>query len=113
MENKYLLSTGKITTKFEEYVLDLFRLYLGIYPNDIPGAGSIGFDFNLRGVYKANLANEVENRVSNLISNIKDRFKSGADIRLTSCELIDEKLAKIVVSCGTTSEEIKFNLYEQ
>ena len=44
---KYLLSTGTATDRLEYYVLDLFRLYLKIYPGDIPGASGLGFDFNL------------------------------------------------------------------
>ena len=48
---KFLLSTGKTTDKIEYYVVDLFRLYLSVYPGDIPGASRIGFDFNLRDTF--------------------------------------------------------------
>ena len=44
---RYLLSTGASTTEIEKYVLDLFKLYIQIYPGDIPGS-NIGFNFILR-----------------------------------------------------------------
>ena len=110
---KYLLSTGKVTDKIEYYILDLFRLYLSIYPRDIPGADRIGFDFNLTDTFKANLSEEVESRVSGLISKIRDRFQSGISINLESCELIDERLAKIIVSVGEIrGEEIVIDIYD-
>lgn len=109
---KYLLSTGKITEKIEYYILDLFRLYLSIYPKDIPGADRIGFDFNITNTFKANLPNEVSNRVKNLISTLQDRFKSGLKIELVSCELLDETKAKVIVSCGEIQgEEIVIDIY--
>ena len=112
--NKYLLSTGRTTTKLEYYVLDLFRLYLSIYPRDIPGADRIGFDFNLRDTFKANLPEEVRRRVGDLVSAFRNRFKSGVNIELENCELIDERLARITVSCGEiTGEEIVIDNYEQ
>ena len=37
----YLLSTGQITNQVEYYIIDLFKLYLNIWPKDIPGASKI------------------------------------------------------------------------
>ena len=53
----YLLSTGQITNQVEYYIIDLFKLYLNIWPKDIPGASKIGFNFiftnkNKREIYK-------------------------------------------------------------
>jgi len=102
---KYLLSTGKTTTQPERYVLDLFRLYLGIMPSDIPGAPNIGFNFNLSDVFKADLPDEVRSRVSDLIRRIQARIKSGLSITLESCELISPNQARIVVGCGEIQGE--------
>lgn len=109
---KYLLSTGRVTEKIEYYVLDLFRLYLSIYPKDIPGADRIGFDFNVTNTFKANLADEVTRRVRDLISRLRERFDKGIDIDLISCELLDETRVRIVVSCGEIKgEEIVIGVY--
>jgi hypothetical protein len=111
---KYLLSTGRVTTKFEEYIVDLFRLYLQIYPDDIPGASNIGFNFILTDVMKSDLPDEVLYRAQSLVNSIKNKFSQGIDISLESCELIDEKLAKIVVKVNKKySEEITIDLYKE
>lgn len=110
---KYLLSTGKVTEKLEDYVVDLFKLYLTVNPNDIPGAPGIGFDFTITQAFKADLSREVESRVGRLVQTIQDQFKTGVTIELTSCELIDEQLARIVVTVNKKrSEEIEFNVYD-
>ena len=44
MKTRYLLSTGVISTKIELYILDLFKLNLGIHPGDIPHASDMGFN---------------------------------------------------------------------
>ena len=94
-------------------MIDLFKLYLSVYPGDIPGAESIGFDFNLRGTFKANLASEVESRISSLVSKFQSRFSGGLTFKLEECSLVDETLVKIIVSCGRVrSDEIMINLYE-
>ena len=111
---KYLLSDNTVTTQVEYYVIDLFKLYLSVYPGDIPGADSIGFDFNLRGTFKANLATEVESRISSLVSKFQSKFSESLRFNLESVELIDETLAKIIVSCGgVRSDDIIIDLYEQ
>ena len=110
---KFLLSTGKTTDKIEYYVVDLFRLYLSVYPGDIPGASRIGFDFNLRDTFKPNLATEVQTRITSLVSTLSSRF-TGLTIELVSCELIDETLVRVIVSCGEVqSEEIIVNIYNE
>ena len=110
---KYLLSDNTVTTQVEYYVIDLFKLYLSVYPGDIPGADSIGFDFNLRGTFKANLASEVESRINSLVSKFQSRFSEGLSFSLEECGLVDETRVRIVVSCGRIrSEDIVIDLYE-
>ena len=110
---KYLLSDNTVTTQVEYYVIDLFKLYLSVYPGDIPGADSIGFDFNLRGTFKADLASEVESRISNLVTKFQSKFNGSLTFGLDSVELIDDSLVKIVVSCGRVqSDDILISLYE-
>jgi hypothetical protein len=111
---KYLLSNNTVTSKVEYYVIDLFKLYLSVYPGDIPGASGIGFDFNLRGTFKANLASEVESRVSSLVSTFQNRFNGSLSFRLEECALVDETRVRIVVSCGRVrSDDIVINLYDE
>jgi len=111
---KYLLSDNTVTTQVEYYVIDLFRLYLSVYPGDIPGASGIGFDFNLRGTFKADLASEVESRIANLVSKFQVRFKGNLAFSLEECSLIDESTVKVVVSCGRVrSDEIMVNLWNE
>jgi len=109
---KYLLSDNTVTSQVEYYVIDLFKLYLSVYPGDIPGADKIGFDFNLRGTFKSNLEGEVKTRISNLVSKFQNRF-SGLSFNLESCELINDTLVSVIVSCGRVrSDEITVNLYQ-
>lgn len=111
-EMKYLLSSGKITKRPEEYIIDLFRLYLTIYPGDIPGNPDFGFDFNLAGVYKPELPGKVKSIVESLIRKINSRFNYGVSLSLVSLDLVDETKAKVVVSAGDISNEITINIYD-
>ena len=111
---KYLLSDNTVTSQVEYYVIDLFKLYLSVYPGDIPGAEDIGFDFNLRGTFKADLESEVGSRISSLVSKFQNRFSGSLAFSLEECSLIDESTVRIVVSCGRVrSDDILINLYEQ
>jgi len=94
--------------------MDLFKLFLRIYPGDIPGSRSFGFNFNMTGVIKANLADEVRLRAQNLVEKVKDCFKSGVSIELASIELIDETKAKMSVTVNRIqSEDLEINLYKE
>ena len=111
---KYLLSDNTVTSQVEYYVIDLFKLYLSVYPGDIPGADGIGFDFNLRGTFKSNLASEVESRINNLVSKFQDKFSGSLAFSLESCDLIDDTTVKIIVSCGRVrSDDILVNLWNE
>ena len=107
---KYLLSTGRSTDKLEYYIADLFKLYLQVYPDDIPGASGIGFDFIITNTMKSDLPEEVKNRIGNLVSRIKDRFSS-LDISVQDIEVIDETKVKFSVLVNSTREEITINLF--
>jgi len=111
---KYLLSDNTVTTQVEYYVIDLFKLYLSVYPGDIPGASEIGFDFNLRGTFKVDLEDVVRTRISSLVTKFQSRFSGSLNFGLEECELVDDSLVRIVVSCGRVlSEEILVPLYNE
>lgn len=112
MKKRYLLSTGKITSKVEEYIVDLCRLYLTIYPGDIPHRKDFGIDFNLSGVFKDELPTKLEILVSDLLEKIKEKVGGGLiEIKQESLDLIDEERAKLVISVdGKKSEDIYINV---
>lgn len=106
---KYLLSTNNITDKIEYYILDLFKLYLQIYPEDIPGS-KIGFNFVLTDIKKTELPNEVKNRIEKLIIYLNGRF-SGVSLNLESIEILDEERAKITINVNNVQENVTINLF--
>ena len=110
---KYLLSSGQATDRVEYYVLDLFRLYLKIFPGDIPGASGLGFDFNLGDTKKADIPDVLQSRMDQLVNKLRERFVSGITITLESLEIVSETRAKVVVSVNRMSDEIYFNLYNE
>lgn len=95
---KYLLSTGLATDKLEEYIVDLFRLYLQIWPREIPGLPQLGFDFILTDVKKADLVSNVTSRLSSLITKIQDKFGASVTITLDSVEIIDETKVRVTIT---------------
>lgn len=102
---KYLLSTGRVTEKKEKYVLDLFKLYLTIYPGDIPGAKNIGFNFIITDTKKDELLEEIRSRVGSLISSIQS-VASGVDISLDTLEFIDDTRVRVIVKANELKEEL-------
>jgi len=110
-EMKYILSSGRGTTRVEEYIIDLFRLYLKIEPGEIPFMPDFGFNFDFSGIYKADLGREIESRVGSLIGKINSRFSSGVQLSLKSLELVDETKVKITVSAGEYASDITLNIY--
>lgn len=110
---KYLLSTGQSTEKIEYYVIDLFKLYLHIWPNDIPNAQSIGFDFIMTDVKKAEVVDTITDRVNKLVSKIGNMFSGSVNINTESIELIDETKVKITINVNQIkSEEILIDINE-
>ena len=96
MVRKYLLTTGETTTKVEDYIIDLFRLYLTIYPGDIPYRETLGVNFNLAGTLKDELPSKLEIEVNSLIDRIRDKV-GNATIEIESLKLIDEGQAELVL----------------
>lgn len=105
---KYLLSTGEITGKIEKYILDLFKLNMAIYPDDIPNS-NIGFNFVITDVKKSELPEEIRSRITSLITRLQSRF-SGITISLESLELLSEELARVVVRVNQESEQIELTI---
>ena len=112
---KYLLSSGKATDRLEYYVMDLFKVYLSVYPGDIPGSPDFGFDFSFSNTFRADLKETVMSKVNELVSVISSRFSENeVRISISSLEIIDESLAKLVVDVNKLqSEEIVVNLYNE
>lgn len=112
---KYLLSTGYSTNKIEYYILDLFKLYLGIYPKDIPGAPNIGFNFILGDTKKDELVNNINSRINELINKIKSNYSDTTTttvITLKSIEIIDESRVRITIDVNSYIGEIEKNIYD-
>lgn len=104
---KYLLTTGDSTDKVENYILDLFKLYFVVNPDEIPNS-SIGFNKILTDVNKVDIINEVKSRITKLISNFQSRFE-GVKINLTNIEMIDETIIKVVISANSETESYEIN----
>lgn len=115
MEYRYLLSTGQATTKVEEYIIDLFRIYLTVYPGDIPHYKKLGFDFLLTGVTKDRMKEEVRGKVESLVKKIQDSLPNQKyKITISELDLIDEETVRLVIDVsGTKSEDIYINLYPE
>lgn len=111
MKNKYLLSTGITTDRVEYYIIDLFKLYLSVYPGDIPNA-DIGFDFIITDTKKADLVSDIRHRVDTLISKIQDKV-SGVSMSLVELALVNETTLKIIIDVNQIkSDEILVDLYK-
>lgn len=112
MRNKYLLSTGITTDRVEYYIIDLLKLYLSVYPGDIPNADYIGFDFIITDTKKADLASDIRRRVDVLISKIQEKV-SGVTVSLAELALINETTVKIIIDVNQVrSDEILVDLYK-
>lgn len=110
MEVKYLLSNGKGTTSKEEYLVDLFKLYLLIHPGDIQGS-SIGFNRFFGDIHKNKLPDEVKFRIEQLVDSLS-KYVGGTTIKLTSLEMLSPSRVRIVISVNELTEEISLNIYE-
>lgn len=100
---KYLLSTGELTTRFDEYILDLVKMYTKVFPGDIPGASDYGFNFLFTNVMKEDLETEIKGRVQDLVDKLSKRFTSeGVVISLVSVTLITETKARVILSINNS-----------
>lgn len=108
---KYILSGGRGTTRIEEYLIDLFKLHLSIYPGDIPGSLEYGFDFNLQGVFQDELPAELKLRVGSLVQKINSRFPtSSISLVVESLDIISETKARLCISAGKLQDNIEVNI---
>lgn len=111
---KYLLSTGSSTNKVEYYIIDLFKLYLNIWPGDIPNASQIGFDFILTDIKKDEIVNTIKYRIEKLIDKIKNKFTKSLSIDIESLEMIDQTKVKLVINVNKIqSDDIVINIEEK
>lgn len=108
---KYLLTTGESTDRVEYYILDLFKLYFVVNPDDIPNS-SIGFNKTLTNVTKPELTEELRRRINNLIRSFQSKFED-VSINLQELEMIDESTFKLIISVNSEVEsyEISSGLY--
>lgn len=110
---KYLLSTGDSTIKIEKYILDLFKLYIQVYPGDIPGS-NIGFDFILTDTKKDELSGAVQSRVSSLVTTIQNKlsetYNKSIRIEVKSIEILSEERAKIEIDVNDYIEELEVEI---
>lgn len=107
----YLLSSGKSTNRIEEYILDLFRINLIVYPRDIPHM-TIGSDFIITNTPKSELGLEITSRINRLIDKISEKFQN-INIEVKSLSLIDEETIDLVLNInGIISDDIYINIIE-
>ncbi len=104
---KYLLSTGDITVNPDLYLIDRFKLHLGIWPGDIPGKSNIGFDFILSGINKDKILDTLTDRLKELAR------KFDSSISIDQVVMIDYKTAEVVISAGSVSSSTIINIYEE
>ena len=111
---KYLLLSGETTERIEYYILDLFELYLKVYPKDIPGAPDIGFNFIFNNVKKDEVVREVQARVSRLADKIKSKFISTIQINIDSVEIIDESRVRVTLTVNeNVTNSITLDVYQE
>ncbi len=112
--DKYLLSTGKSTYRLELYILDQFKIYLTVNPGDIPGNSSLGFDFTLTNVMKADLETEIQKRIASLVQKLRTKHGSNVSIVIDSLNLINEERADLTITVtagGTVTDNINLTLF--
>jgi hypothetical protein len=112
MTKKFVLSTGRTTTKIEEYILDLFKLYLSVNPGDIQYLPEFGFNFTFAGIPKADLPDKIQFRMESFVKKVSESFP-GTRIVLEELSMISEETVRATISVnGTTSDNIFVNIYE-
>ncbi len=107
----YVLSTGEVTTRVERYILDLFSIFLTIYPNDVPNT-SIGFDFVLGDVKKDELPIVIGDKVNTLIATVREYVPAQVDITLDNIELVSYSQAIITISVNGNTDNFEIDLNE-
>ena len=105
---KYLLSTGRVTTSLNEYILDLFRLELSIFPGDIPNS-KVGFNFLLTDTKKDELNWEIRSRVGDLVYRMKERFE-GITMEVKDITFVDNSRVVVIIDVSGTSDMITIDV---
>jgi hypothetical protein len=108
---KYLLSTGRTTTRKEEYILDLFRLCLGVNPGDVPYAPGFGYNFTFAGIPKAELYDKIEFRMNAFIKKISESFPT-SKVTLEELSMPNEETVRATVRVGDMTTDLFVNIYE-
>ena len=112
MKKQYFLSNGTVTNDVAAYILDLFKLYLGVNPGDIPYVPDFGFNFTFAGIPKIELENKIKFRMEAFVKKISDSFPNNTII-LEDIKLIDEETVKATVTVdGIEGTDIFVNIYE-
>ena len=108
---KYLLSTGESTTKYDLYLIDMFRLYLSIYPGDIPGS-DIGFDFILSDIKKDELLDEINSRLETVLKQFNNNSLLNVNpLSIDQVYMISDDTVEIVVySSSGATDTITINI---
>lgn len=112
-KTRYLLSTGKITTRVEYYILDIFRINLTVMPEDVPLNSSIGFDYSMATTTKDQLVKVINTKLELLTQKIRNQFPN-SNIHVSDTKLIDEQLVVTTITVNNTiSEDFNINIYNQ
>ena len=108
---KYLLSSARTTTKPEEYILDLFRLYLGVNPGDVPYVPDYGYNFTFAGIPKSELYDKIEFRMDAFVKKIASSFPT-AKVVLEDLRMPSEEIVQATIRVGDLKTELYVNIYE-
>ena len=111
MKKQYFLSNGTVTSDVAVYILDLFKLYLGVNPGDIPYVPDFGFNFTFAGIPKVELKDKIQFRMESLIKIIKDSFP-GSTIVLEDLEMPSEETVRAIISVNGVKSDLFINIYE-
>ena len=105
----YVLSTGEITKKEERYVLDLFKIFLRLYPLDVPGS-DVGFDYFLGDTKKDELKGKILRKAQELVSKVKEKAPKNVDMSIESIDILSYSEATIKIRAGIYEEDIMINI---
>ena len=110
MKKKYLLSSGQSTGRLEEYIIDLFKLNLLIWPDDIPNS-VIGFNFILSDTKKDEVMGVIRSRLNDLCGRLQTQL--GVTITIESIEFLSDSRAKIKLSVGSLTDSFDLDLTQK
>lgn len=107
---KYILSTGEVTEKPERYVQDLFKLFLTVYPGDIPNS-DLGFNFILGDVKKDEFSIAINERAVELVNKVNNYIPAEVSLELDSIDILSYDKVRIFVNIyGNTEETVSYDV---